>query len=1094
MSRSAGLFSLLTVLFMAAACGESNQNFQTALADKNEAPALERNIDYGSFSIQALADGSVLRREKSGALSDASAYLEIRLLNGSEFVRPGVKADFSKIRSGAGIRLLHHFGPVRSDFVKDMPAYGLRIINYIPNSAYVVYAEAADIRAFCDDHTESVDYLRDWSHKDRLNFQLEGRSGVQNVSVFIVNGVGKSTEVLSGLTQKVHQRPSNMGPYTVHRVSLSASDISRLQGMGDVYWIEPYHLAELADERQGMIMAGAHNGVSPTGPGYADFVADLGLENLSEVVIDITDTGCDGGTPETVTHPDLAGRIVKIRDWTGVGDGHDRGGHGTINASIIGGVPESSGDGMLDDLGYLYGLGTAPGATMVCNKIMTDEGMWGMTATYTDLIKGLTEDGVDITSNSWGMPIDGALYDAGAQEYDALVRDTDRDPSNGLQPMVIIFAAGNEGDGGFGGESARSPRSPGTAKNLITVGATENYRMTGVTDGCSIADNGADNLNHIIGFSSRGPTFDGRFKPDVMAPGTHIQGAASQVAGFTGSSVCNGYMPEGQTLYGWSSGTSHSTPGTSGAAGLLFAWYRQTYEVDPSPAMMKAMLTTHSTDMIGGDNGFGKTLEGVPSNRQGWGRIDMHDMFDDTPRMVYDQQQLFSESGQVFELINLRPSDPTKPVKISLTWTDPPGPTSGAALVNDLDLALLVNGSTPYRGNWMLDGVSDPWENFDPINNIENAILPTEGVNFFSLQVIAANITSDGVPGNESVTDQDFALYLYNVEEAQPCESNEDCSDEIDCTTDVCEENGMCSFTADNAACDDGNSCTADSCNAASGCSYENLTAVECDEGDFCKVFGNCIDGVCVSEPNLCDDEISCTEDVCDSTEQKCSSTPRASLCDDESDMTTDVCDPEQGGCVYSTGGVCDDPYVQVVPFFAEGMLASTVDHRSKYCEGSSEYKGPDIVYAADLKKGDIIEARLAPTGFDAALVVLSDCDNADSCVADGNSAMSGILEKLNFEVEKDGRYFFVVESVAAELSGEGSFYLDVRYAEETIDGGGSEADGDEESDGDADIITPDGDNGSGDGSNGGCNGSGAPLPALLMLLLALLALRRKAF
>ncbi len=690
------------------------------------------------------------------------------------------------------------------------------------------------------------------------------------------------------------------------------------------------------------------------------------------------------------------------------------------------------------------------------------------------------------------MAVEGAVYDAGAQEYDALVRDTDRDASNGLQPMVIIFAAGNEGDGGFGGETPRSLRSPGTAKNLITVGATENYRMTGVTDGCSVADNGADNLNHVIGFSSRGPTFDGRLKPDVMAPGTHIQGAASQIQNYNGSSICDAYMPEGQTLYGWSSGTSHSTPGTSGVAGLLFAWYRQNHEVDPSPALMKAMLTTHSADMKGGDNGFGRQIAGIPNNTQGWGRIDMRDMFDDTPRMIYDQQELFTESGEVFELINLRPADQGRPVKISLVWTDAPGPTNGAALANNLDLAVLVNGVTPYRGNWMVDGVSDPWEGFDPANNIENIILPPDGINFFSLQVIAANITSDGVPGNGSAADQDFALYIYNVEEAQPCQNDDDCDDGVECTADVCAENGMCSYGADDSLCDDGNSCTSDSCDTSSGCVHENLTAVACDEGDFCKVFGNCIDGVCVSEPNLCDDEISCTEDVCDSAEQKCVSTPKSSLCNDESDLTTDVCDPEQGGCVYSSGGVCENPLQQQIPFFVEAQLSSSANHRSSYCGAAEEYRGPDIVYSAALKKGDNIEARLVPTGFDAALVILSNCEDENSCAAAANSALSGMQEKLTFTADADGEYFFVIESVKAELAGEGSYYLDVRYSEGTADGDESESDGDAESDGDGDAGVPDGDNGGGDGSDGGCNGGGAASPAALMLLMLLLSAFRR--
>jgi hypothetical protein len=93
---------------------------------------------------------------------------------------------------------------------------------------------------------------------------------------------------------------------------------------------------------------------------------------------------------------------------------------------------------------------------------------------------------------------------------------------------VIVFAAGNDGSG------ANTVGLPGTAKNVITVGASENVQAFGGADGCGVGDNGADNANDIIGFSSRGPTADGRKKPDIVAPGTHVSGG---VGGILSSSV-----------------------------------------------------------------------------------------------------------------------------------------------------------------------------------------------------------------------------------------------------------------------------------------------------------------------------------------------------------------------------------------------------------------------------------------------------------------------------------------------------------------------------------------------------------------------------
>jgi subtilisin family serine protease len=140
--------------------------------------------------------------------------------------------------------------------------------------------------------------------------------------------------------------------------------------------------------------------------------------------------------------------------------------------------------------------------------------------------------------------------------------------------MIVVFSAGNYGS------NAGTTSSPGNAKNVITVGAAENYRPTAL-DGCGITTAGADSAQDIISFSSRGPTADNRVKPDIVAPGTHIMGAASQDPGFNGRGVCGGspnppniHYPLGQTLYTWSSGTSRSAPGIAGAASLIYRYYQ----------------------------------------------------------------------------------------------------------------------------------------------------------------------------------------------------------------------------------------------------------------------------------------------------------------------------------------------------------------------------------------------------------------------------------------------------------------------------------------------------------------------------------------
>ena len=102
--------------------------------------------------------------------------------------------------------------------------------------------------------------------------------------------------------------------------------------------------------------------------------------------------------------------------------------------------------------------------------------------------------------------------------------------------MLILYAAGNEGEDvdGNGVVDPDSIGQPGTAKNIITVGASETdigsiSNVWGDSYGSPIReDRRADNPNGMAAFSSRGPTDDGRIKPEIVAPGTYIASLRSQ--------------------------------------------------------------------------------------------------------------------------------------------------------------------------------------------------------------------------------------------------------------------------------------------------------------------------------------------------------------------------------------------------------------------------------------------------------------------------------------------------------------------------------------------------------------------------------------
>jgi hypothetical protein len=159
------------------------------------------------------------------------------------------------------------------------------------------------------------------------------------------------------------------------------------------------------------------------------------------------------------------------------------------------------------------------------------------------------------------------------------------------------------------------------------------------------------------------------------------------------------------------------------------------------------------------------------SNNQGMGLVNLGGFFDVklsatvgvTPTILRDQTELFTASGQQ-RIITGNIADSTKPFRVTLVWTDPPGPTIGSAFINNLDLEVVVGGQT-YKGNVLTGAFSATGGSADTRNNLESVLIPAGVSGAFAVTVKATNIAGDGVPGNASPLDQDFALVIYNANE-----------------------------------------------------------------------------------------------------------------------------------------------------------------------------------------------------------------------------------------------------------------------------------------------------------------------------------------
>lgn len=476
----------------------------------------------------------------------------------------------------------------------------------------------------------------------------------------------------------------------------SLLDIARL---GDVEWVESYGDRQVELDQTTRILAarqdadGAFMDDGRSVWSYNDSTDTFEGLTGRGVTVAIADTGVDE------THPGFEGRLVASYEPPGLNATNDTAGHGTHVAGIVAG----NGSWRDEDTNRTDGqyAGLAPEAGLVAQISFT------LLRTDTQRAQDALAAGAFINSNSWSSGCCGA-YTGGSQTYDELTLDANgRDP--GSPPMLFVFASGNAGPGSDTGVS------PGTAKNVITAGSVGNTPTA---------------ANSVSGFSSRGPTDDGRLKPDLVAPGAGVTSARSVNSGCGG-----GY---GGCSYLALSGTSMSTPAISGSAALVTQWYRDTHGAMPSPAMVKASLIAGATPLPGYN---------WPDFNQGWGRVNVSRTVNEGPafrHLAWDEDTSLSMAGvtnQTFRFF----SGGDEELKVVLVWSDVPGTTSATkALINDLDLEVRAPDGTLLRGNAIQGGYSVEGTARDSGNNTEVVRVRAPARGIWQVTVRAVNVPSGG--------------------------------------------------------------------------------------------------------------------------------------------------------------------------------------------------------------------------------------------------------------------------------------------------------------------------------------------------------------
>ena len=633
-----------------------------------------------------------------------------------------LKDNAKPISSSSPYKIVQLNGPILDEWRNEIEKSGAKIIGYIPDFAYLVRMEPT-----AETTVRGLNFVRwvgDYLPEYKKSPKLEGKPTNLPIKMTVMLFEDEKTEsirpkIVSAGAKIIHESPNSKTP--MFRIEMKTSAISELTKIDAVRWIEEYVEPKLLNN-----IARSITNINPVW-------SDIGLYGNGQIVA-VCDTGLDKGVNDSTLSADFRGRLLKAyplgRPKTG--DWSDKDGHGTHVAGTVLGNGALSGSNP-DTHSYIGSFaGVAPEATLVFQSVADKNGnLTGIPSDLNQLFNPPYLDGARVHSNSWGSAVYGQ-YTTDAYNTDLFVWNH--------KDMVICVAAGNEGvdkNPSDGFVDPDSMDSPGTAKNCITVGATEsqtNQGATGTWGGYWPSDFPTDpiktdqisnNANGMAAWSSRGPTDDGRIKPDICAPGTNIISSRS-------------HDPKAGTLWGaynsdylFCGGTSMATPHVAGASALVRQFYIQR-QINPSAALIKATLLCGAHDMTPGQYQSPQEIQPRPNNVEGWGRLDLRNsLIPPSPRLIHAFDVSPGLSTGSYTDYDFYVISNSVPLHIMLVWTDYPGSTGASVkLVNDIDLTVTSPNGTIYRGN----GTTDR------LNNVEGVDIPTPTTGHYTIRVSGYNV------------------------------------------------------------------------------------------------------------------------------------------------------------------------------------------------------------------------------------------------------------------------------------------------------------------------------------------------------------------
>lgn len=650
-------------------------------------------VPPGGTSVLALivAVGALAATGPSAATAGPE-HRSIRMRGGAVSIPPATGPAARAVRTAraSGRFLLAVDAPLTRAQVQSLAAAGIRVGDYLPDSAYIV-----SLRGVAPGVLRSLPYVRGLARFDPAWKRAP----------------------------ELGTRPFN----TDERRKLAAANKLRV-----IAW--SFHDSDAAVFRAGIATLGTVTTETSSAGGHHRVVMEIDRARLHDLAANAEVQFIDEA-PEFQTRNDRSAWVsqsnvtleVPLWDYGLHGEGH------------VGGLI----DQMVRESHCMFDDAVAPGpthrklvafygstinsshGTHVCGTFVGDSGPTGGNVCYNgvafaakatyrllnQIYVSITLYNAFVTAHNDGARIHSNSYGASTTAYDTTCVDIDQF-SRDYEDDLVLFAVAN------GNLANMLPvQNPENAKNVLAVAAAQ-----------------APPNQHQHQSGLAGPTADGRRKPEVYTVGNNVLSAWV-------NSACD---------VNTSSGTSMATPAVAGHGMLIRQYFLEGFYPDgaanpgnafvPSGALIKAVLVNSAVDMAG--------ISGYPSNREGWGRI----LLENSLYFAGDNRRLWlrdrrnaggftpAAPADSFAILN-RNTD--EPLQVTLVFTDVPGAVSSLMpVVNNLDLQVTSPTGTVYRGNVFdtLAGVSQTGGSFDALNNVEQVRVLSPAAGVWTVQVSPTTI------------------------------------------------------------------------------------------------------------------------------------------------------------------------------------------------------------------------------------------------------------------------------------------------------------------------------------------------------------------